>query len=166
LILLVALSLIDDYDSSPALELLEKNEDELFRGFRDIWTQQSAHIPGHSLDLFIAEAKRTADYSTEFHTISLFRLLLEFATNGEKQDVYQHELNPHYSANYNANIIGSLVFINGPKHFGSFDSQKMFDALSKSSVFLGQTIREQDIIELRTRMIDWLPIGFPDGYLV
>lgn len=62
----------------------------------------------------------------------------------------------------------SCVYPSATDHgpFGTFDSQKMLDALSKSPVFPGDTIRKLDTMKLSAKLMSYLPIGFPDGYLI
>jgi len=96
-----------------------------------------------------------------FHRISLFRHLLEWA--GGERDVRQHRLDLTHSTNYNANIFGSLVGINGPQLFGSSYSQAMLGVVSKSKVFADRSL---DVVKLSTELMVHLPIGFPDDDLV
>ena len=105
-----------------------------------------------------------AQIEAAFHKLSLLRSLAEFA--GIKRDVRQYKLDLSYSVNDNNNIYGSIFGISGSKRFGTFDSQKMLSALSKSPVFRGVTIRKLDVMELSAKLMSRLPIGFPDGYLV
>ena len=152
----------NDYDTPAVLELLEKHEDELLQPLWDLYTDLSDYLPSK-----IAKARDgclTAAQNGADHKLSLVRFLAEFA--GIKRDVRQHKLDLSYSVNYNANIYGSIFGISGSKRFGTFDSQKMLGALSKSPVFRGVTIRKLDIMKLSATLMSQLPIGFPDGYLV
>jgi hypothetical protein len=136
--------LVDDFDTPCVRELLEKDKDKLLHAFWDLYIVGSLTVP------------------EELHKISLLRSLSEFA--GAKTDIRQHRLDLRYTSNYNANIFRSMFGISGSKPFGTFNSQKMLDALSKSPIFY--TIREADFIQWSAKLMNQLPIGFPDGYLV
>jgi hypothetical protein len=164
-LLFITLNLVDDYDTPVVHELLEKDEDELLQPLWDLHTDITACLPG-KIDNFKARDGRltAAQNEAEFHKLSLLRSLAEFV--GIKRDVRQHKLDLRYSVNYNNNIYGSIFGISGSKHFGTFDSQKMIGALSKSPVFHGATMSKSDVMEYSAKLMSQLPIGFPDGYLV
>ena len=156
--------MVDDYDTPVVLELLEKDEDELLQPLWDLHTDLSDYLPSKIANFNARNGLTAAQREAEFHKLSLIRFLAEYA--GLKRDVRQHMLDVGYSVNYNANIYGSIFGISGSKRFGTFDSEKMIGALSKSPVFRGVTIRKLDVMELSAKLMSRLPIGFPDGYLV
>jgi hypothetical protein len=164
-LLFIALNLVDDYNTPVVHELLEKDEDELLQPLWDLHTDITTYLPS-KIDNFKARDGRltAAQIEAAFHKLSLLRSLAEFA--GIKRDVRQHKLDLSYSVNDNNNIYGSIFGISGSKRFGTFDSEKMIGALSKSPVFRGATIRKPDVMELSAKLMSQLPIGFPDGYLV
>ena len=83
-----------------------------------------------------------------------------------KIDVRQYKLDLDYTANYNHNILGSMLSFNGLKPFNTFASEKILDALSKSLVFFDDTTRKLDVIKLSTEMMSCVLIGFLKEYLV
>jgi hypothetical protein len=155
--------LVDYYDTPLVLDLLGKDEDELLQPFWDLYSDPSAYLPSKIAHFKARDGLLGAQNAAEFHRITLFQLLFELA--GSETDV-RHQLDPEYTANYNANIIGSMLGVSGSKPFGTFDSQKVLDALSKSPVFPGDTIHKLDVMKLSAKLMGHLPIGFPDGYLV
>jgi hypothetical protein len=146
----LSLNLLKDYDTPLVLELLGKDQDELLQAFRKDYT-----------DLFVSA---NAQQSIEFHNISLLRRLFVFS--GGRDDLWQRKFDPKYTVNDNVNLYGSLVGIAGSNRFGSFDLQAILKALSKSKVFTNDDICTLDIVNLTSQMIAFLPIGFPQGYLV
>lgn len=157
--------MVDDYDTVVVLKLLEKDEDQLLQAFWDLHTDLSDYLPSKITNFKARDGCLTAAQNeAEFHKLSLFRFLAELA--GSKKDVQQHKLDLRYPVNYNTNIYGSILGISGSKRFGTFDSQKMLGALSKSPVFPGDTICKLDVIKFSATLMSQLPIGFPDGYLV
>jgi hypothetical protein len=109
--------LLDKYDSHAALALLEKDEDEFLQHFRSRYMDITGCLPIHP----IAKTQSSADQNiAELHKITVFRHLAEFV--GARKDIRQHKIDLEHTANYNANICGSVVGINGSKPFGVFDS--------------------------------------------
>jgi hypothetical protein len=162
LLLFITLNLVNDYDTPLVLEFLEKDEDQLLQAFWDLYTDLSAYLPAKIADFAARDGSLTAAQNeAEFHKLTLFRFLLELA--GGKRDVRQHKLDLSYPTSYNTSIYGSLFGISGSKRFGTFDSQKMLDALSKSPIFPGDAIRKLDVVKLSAELMSHLPIGFPDG---
>jgi len=67
----------------------------------------------------------------------------------------------------NLSLYRVLVGVTGANRFGDFDPKEMYDALLKSNVF----VKDEDIGTLDTvvwsmQLMESLPIGFPEGYLV
>ena len=96
--------------------------------------------------------------------ISLVRLLFELS--GGLVDCRQHILDQDYTIGDNLNLYMILVGVTGTNQFGNFDPQKMHSALSKSKVFEDSDIGTLDTLVWSMRMVEFLPIGFPEGYLV
>jgi len=154
----LGLNLLGNYDTRVALELLAKDEDDLLQPFQK----------GHR-DLFGAVSESEVPMKmlqgSELHNISLVRCLLEFS--GGMVERRQHALDPEYPISDNANLFGLLIGIASTNRFGSFDSKQMHGALSKSEIFAGDPdISTLDTVEWSMQLMDFLPIGFPEGYLV
>jgi hypothetical protein len=132
-------------------ELLRKDQDQLLQGFRKDHTDILEDLANQ--------------WNADFHSLSLHWLLL-VSCGGEDDDFRPRKLDPKFTANDNANIIGSLVGITGSNRFGDFDSQAMLNALSHSKVFTQHEISRLEIAKLTSKMMASLPIGFPKGYLV
>ncbi len=82
-------------------------------------------------------------------------------------DCRQHALDQGYTISDNLNLCMVLVGVTGTIQFGDFDPKEMHNALLKSKVFF----KDSDIDTLDTmgwsmQMMEFLPIGFPEGYLV
>ena len=89
---------------------------------------------------------------------SLVRILLEFS--GGRVDLRQHKLDQEYTTTKNADLYASIFGIVRTEHFAKFDSDKMYNTLSKSSI----DIRE--LKEWTTKMMEPLRLGFGEGYQV
>ena len=101
----------------------------------------------------------------ESQTISLIRSLLELSSG--LVDCRQHALDREYKFSDNLNLYGSLVGVSGANWFGNFDPKQMHDALSKSKAFEEDPgIHTVDTRAWSMQMMEFLPIGFPEGYLV
>ena len=97
--------------------------------------------------------------------ISLVRGLFELS--GGLVDCRQHALDQEYTISDNLNLYMILVGVTGTNRFGDFDPKEMYDALSKSKVFVKDTdIGTLDLVGWSLQMMEFLPIGFPEGYLV
>jgi len=154
----LGLNLLGSYDSRLALELLAKDEDDLLQPF---WKGRRVLFEAASE----TEASMKMLEGLELHNISLLRCLLEFS--GGRVERRQHALDPEHSISDNANLFGLLIGIAGTNPFGSFDSKQMHGALSKSEIFAGDPdISTLDTVEWSMQLMDFLPIGFPEGYLV
>jgi hypothetical protein len=155
--------LVDDYDTPLVLSVLGKDEDELLDGLWNIYSDPSVYLPSKIANFKAEDEILEAQNAAEFHRLSLVRSVLELA--GVKMDVRQDMLDLEYTVNYNHNILGSMLGFSGSKPFGTFASQKMLDALSKSLVFPDDTA-QLDVMKLSADVMRRVPIGFPDGYLV
>lgn len=165
LLLFITLNLVDVYDTPLVLDLLGKDEDELLDTLWDSYSDPFAYLPSKIANFKAEDEFLEAHNVAEFHRISLVRSVAEHA--GADMDVRQHKLDLDYTANYNHNILGSMISsISGSKPFGTFSPQKMLDALSKSPVFPDDTISKLDVVKLSAELMERLPIGLPDGYLV
>ncbi len=82
-------------------------------------------------------------------------------------DCRQHTLDQEYAMGDNLNLYGILVGVTGTNRFGDFDPKEMCDALLKSKVFVKDAdIGSLDTVRWSMQMMEFLPIGFPEGYLV
>jgi hypothetical protein len=164
LLLFITLNLVNVYNTPLVLDLLGKDEDELLDSFWNIYSDPFAYVTSQISKFMFEDEFLEPQNAAEFHRLSLFRSLAEIA--GAKMDMRQHKLDLDYTCNYNHNILGSILGFSGSNPFGTFASQKMLDALSKSSVFPDDTIRKLDVMKLSAELMSRLPIGFADGYLV
>ena len=97
--------------------------------------------------------------------ISLIRAVLELA--GGMVDCRQHVLGQEYAISDNFNLYKILVGVSGTNWFGNFDPKEMSNALLKSKVFNDDAdIGTLDTVGWSMQMMEFLPIGFPEGYLV
>ena len=151
----LCLNCCDGYDTTSALEILDRDQNEWLQPFRN----------GHT-DL--SELLRAADFpirirdGLEQQTISLFRSLLEFS--GGKVDCRQHDLGINYTTSQNASLCASLLGVFCSRQFGHFDPEEMQGALSKSKLFAGQDL--PDVLEWSLRIMEKVPVGLPENYLV
>ena len=146
-LVLLALSLLEDYNSPSAIQLLEKNQDEVLRAFRK-----------DSADLFKAASTKCQNRKGETHFIGLVRRVFIFA--GGLEDVHQLKFDHEGTAIDNLNKLGSLVSITGLSCFRNFDLQAMLSALYKSKAITNEYIDNLDIAELISKLMTLLPIGF------
>jgi hypothetical protein len=148
-LVLLFFNLIQDHNSSDAHNYLKRDQNDLLESL-----QLSLPIP--------TSLKRTK--CDEAQITSLFRALLELS--GGSVNLLQYGFAEEYTASENGDLYASVLGITRTRHFGDFDSEEMRNTLSKSTVFSGMTIREQDLKEWTTKMIEFLPVGFRKGYLV
>ncbi len=60
-----------------------------------------------------------------------------------------------------------LVGVTDTNSFGDFDPKEMYNVLLKSKVFVKDAdIGTLDPVGWSLQMMEFLPIGFPEGYLV
>ncbi|KAG0645144.1 hypothetical protein D0Z07_9224 [Hyphodiscus hymeniophilus] len=163
LLLFITLNLVNVYNTPLVLNLLRKDEEELLHPLWDIYSDPSAYITNQIPNFSLKDELLDHLNAAEFHRLSLVRSLAEIA--GAKIEVRQYKLDLDYTYSYNHNILGCILGISGSNPFGTFASQKMLDALSKSPVFSGDTIRKLDVVKLSAELMGSLPIGFPDGHL-
>ena len=81
-------------------------------------------------------------------------------------ELQQYEFAEEYTASKNADLYASVLGITKKRHFGDFNSEVMRNALSKSLLFSEMTIDARNVEEWNTKMMEFLPIGFREGYLV
>lgn len=146
------------YDSHEALELLAKDEADLLQPFQKCRT-----------DPFKTLSERKAPIKTlhgsELQMISLVRSLFELS--GGIVDCRQHAFDQEYTISDNLNLYMILVGVTGTNRFGDFDPKEMYNALLKSKAFVKDSdIGTLDTVGWSMQMIEFLPIGFPEGYLV
>jgi len=154
----LGLNLLRSYDSRLALELLAKDEDDLLQPF---WKGRRVLFEAASE----TEASMKMLEGLKLHNISLLRCLLKFS--GGRMERRQHALDPEHSISDNVNLFDLLIGIVDTNRFGSFDSKQMHDALSKSEIFAGDPdISTLNTVEWSMQLMNFLPIGFPEGYLI
>ena len=141
--MVLSLSLLDNYSSTPAVKLLEKTQDEVLELVRDNYHNSDTGTP---------------------HTIALIRHLLVFC--GGRDDAAQHEINLEFTSAGNASFYGSLVDVSGSNCIGSFESHAILQAISLSKAVADSAIRGLDIDTLASKLVAALPIGFSREHLV
>lgn len=95
----------------------------------------------------------------------LFQSFLEFS--GGKEDYPQHDIGTDYTTSQNASLCAGFLGIPYSRHPGRFHPEEMQGALSKSKLLMEQS--EPDIpsaLSWGLHMMAWVPISFPDSYLV
>lgn len=147
-----------NYDSHEAVELLAKDQADLLQPFQECYT-----------DPFKALSERKAPikmlHGSELQIISLVRGLLELS--GGIVDCRQHALDQGYTISDNLNLYMVLVGVTGTNQFGDCDPKEMHNALLKSKVFSKDSdIGTLDTMGWSMQMMEFLPIGFPEGHLV
>jgi hypothetical protein len=146
-LVLLALSLLEDYNTRSAIHLLEKNQDGVLQAFRK-----------DSTDLFKATFAKCQNRKAEAQLIGLVRRVFIFA--GGLEDVHQLKFDSECTAIDNLNKLGSLVSITGSICFRNFDLQAILSALYKSKAITNGYIDTLDIAELISKLMTLLPIGF------
>ena len=145
--MLLALSLLEDYNTPSAIQLLEKNQDGVLQAFRK-----------DPADLFKAASTGCQNRKAETHFIGLIRRVFIFA--GGLEDVHQLKFDHECTAIDNLNKLGSLVSITGSICFRNSDLQAILSALYKSKAIANEYIDTLDIAELISKLMTLLPIGF------
>lgn len=99
-------------------------------------------------------------HTNSWHEISLLRGLLESV--GGEIDVMQRQLNLHRTVNDNFAAFGRLLGLElsheRPGLFGSFDKEKMTDALRQSPMFEGQL----DVLPGQ-ELLQYIPVGVSEA---
>lgn len=154
----LGLSSLRSYDSREALELLAKDQANLLQPFQKCYTD-----PFKALSEPKALTKTL--HSSELQMISLVRGLLELS--GGIVDCRQHALDQEYAISDNLNLYRILVGVTDTNSFGDFDPKEMYNMLLKSNVFVKDAeIGTLDPVGWSLQMMHFLPIGFPEGYMV
>ncbi|KAG4412400.1 hypothetical protein IFR04_014468 [Cadophora malorum] len=146
-LVLLALSLLEDYNTPSAIQLLEKNQDGVLQAFRK-----------DSTDLFKAMSAKCQNRKAEAQLIGLVRRVFIFADGLE--DVHQLQFDQEYTAIDNHNLLGSLVGVTGSSRFRNFDLEAILNALSRSKAITNECIDALDIAELISQLTASIPIGF------
>jgi hypothetical protein len=135
-----------DFDSAPALELIERD--------RVSWIEYFLEL-GREKTTWPAE-----DAGVEMHDLSLLRAL--FKSAGGKMDVFQNKFDRRQSANKNLAGFSHLLDLRPMEwaSFDSFDERRMREALLRSKILEGN---ELDVVGLKRIIVQYVPIGFPDA---
>ncbi len=142
---MLALSLLEDYNTPSAIQLLEKNQDEVLQPFRK-----------DSTDLFTSA--KCQNRKAETQLTGLVRRVFIFA--GGLEDVHQLKFDQEYTGIDNHNLLGSLVNVTGSNPFKNLDLQATLNALYKSKAITNEYINTLDIAEFISKLMTLLPIGF------
>ncbi|KAH6667756.1 hypothetical protein B0J14DRAFT_567126 [Halenospora varia] len=133
---LLALSLLKDYNTLSAIQILDKDHDEVLQAFRK-----------DPADLFKTASAECQNRKAEAHLIGFLRRLLILA--GGPEDPHQFKFDQEDTA----------IGVTGANRFGNFHFQAMLSPLSRSKA-ITDTL---DIAELSSQMMTFLPIRFqPD----
>ncbi|KAF4632745.1 hypothetical protein G7Y89_g5381 [Cudoniella acicularis] len=146
-LILLALSLLEDYNGPSAIQLLKKNQDKVLRAFQK-----------DSADLFKAASAECQNRKAQIHFIRLVRRVFIFA--GGLEDVHQLKFDHEGTAIDNLNKLGSLLSITGSSCFRYFDLQAILSALYKSKAITNEYIDNLDVAELISKLMTLLLIGF------
>lgn len=141
----LALSLLKDYNTPLAIQLLEKDKDKVLQAFRK-----------DLADLF--KAAECRNRKAKLHHIGLIRRAFMIA--GGPVDVYQLKFDQEHTAIDNLNLLGSLVDVTGSDGFTNSDLQAILSALSRSKAITNEYIDTLDIAKLISQLMTLLPIGF------
>ena len=102
---------------------------------------------------------------SELQTISLVRGLLELS--GGTVDRRHHVLDQEYTTSDNLDLCSMLIGVTSKNRFEDFDPKEMYDKLLKSKVFVKDAdIDTLNIVGWSMQMMEFLPIGFLEGYLI
>jgi hypothetical protein len=148
----------DRYDTPSALDIRERDQNEWLQPFQNGHTDLSELLMAADFPIGIREG-------LEQQTVSIFRSFLE--SSGGKVDCRQHDFGIDYTTSQNASLCASLLGVFCSRQFGRFDPEEMQGALSKSKLFAELSKPDlPDTLEWSLRMMEAVPIGFPDNYLV
>ncbi|KAJ9610168.1 hypothetical protein H2204_015409 [Knufia peltigerae] len=100
----------------------------------------------------------------ECQITSLFRALLELS--GGRVDFLQHNFAENYTAKQNRELCARVFDISDIKKFGECDVREISSSLSKSPLFVGETLSAEGLGQWAAIMNSSLQIGFPPGHLV
>jgi len=134
-LVLISLAVLNDYNTVPALKLLQKDGHELSDRLRHICKSNNADL----------------------HWISILRSVFQFSGGGE--NILLKCFDSKRPAARNANLCSLFMGIVASKPFGFFDVQKMRDALSKSKVFDTVDISTLKIGTITVQIMGFLSFG-------
>jgi hypothetical protein len=141
----IVLNALNNYETPLALELLGKSEHELLETFRQV------------RDIRGFRPKRHLVNAEDLHWVSILRFVWEFS-GARKKFVGEH-YDPESTATQNVTLCSVFMGVATSKPFGSFDVQKMRNALSKSKVFATIDVSTLAIGTLTVEMMKILPFG-------
>ncbi len=142
----ILLNVLKDYETPLALELLGKSEHELLETFRKV------------RDICNWRPKRhLANAAEDLHWVSILRFVWEFS--GARKNFLEGHCDPESTAIQNTSLCSIFMGSAASKPFGSFDVQKMRNALSKSKVFAAVDVSTLAIGTLTVEMMEFLPFG-------
>ncbi|KAL9045619.1 MAG: hypothetical protein Q9214_001366 [Letrouitia sp. 1 TL-2023] len=157
-LLYFSLRCCDRYDTLSAHDILERDQNDWLQPFRNVHTDLSGLLMAADFPIGIRKG-------LEQQTIYLFRSFLEFS-NG-KVDCRQHDLGIDYTTSQNASLCASFLGFSYSRQFGRFDPEDMAGALSRSKIFAEQSKPDiPNTLDWGLHMMAYVPIGFPDNYLV
>lgn len=140
---MLGLSLLEDYDSSEASEVLARDEASLLAPFLQV-----------ERDL----KPESFDYDQAHHIIALARGLFEEL--GGERDPFQHRYDPQYSILENQMICGAIIEVEGACSMENIDSVQMHKAISRSSLIGDEKLDPAEVLELintcRKVVEDWV----------
>jgi hypothetical protein len=151
--LFLALHLLEDFKSAPALRLINRDMPAWSEHFQILYRGRVEQLRG-------LQGGWAGHFREDWHEISLLRGLLESV--GGEMDVIQHQFDLHRTANDSFAAFGELLGLElshaRPGSFGSFDKEKMTDALRQSTMFEGQL----DVLPGQ-ELLQHIPIGVSEA---
>jgi hypothetical protein len=141
----IVLNVLNDYETPLALELLGKSENELLETFWKVGNIRGWRPKRHLVD------------ADDLHWVSVLRFVIQFSNGRENflEGHYDLESTPIQ----NATLCSVFMSIAASKPFGSFDVQKMRNALSKSKVFDTVDVSKLEIGTWTLKLGNLLPFG-------
>ncbi|PMD55331.1 uncharacterized protein K444DRAFT_667156 [Hyaloscypha bicolor E] len=141
----IVLNVLNDYETPLALELLGKSENELLETFWKVGNIRGWRPKRHLVD------------ADDLHWVSVLRFVIQFSNGRENflEGYYDLESTPIQ----NATLCSVFMSIAASKPFGSFDVQKMRNALSKSKVFDTVDVSKLEIGTWTLKLGNLLPFG-------
>lgn len=154
----LGLNLLRYYNSCDALRLLAKDEADVLKPLKESQTNPLKALSKPEVPVIRLKG-------LELQTISLVRGLLEFC--GGMVDCRQHTSAQGYTTGDKLNLYGIVVGVTGTNRFGiSIRRKCMMHSRSPTLFAKDADTGSLDTVRWSIQMMEFLPIGFPKGYLV
>lgn len=140
----LGLALLGGFDSSSALTLIERD--------RGSWIE-------HFLALCMRKVAQPSDCPKgEMHDVSMLHGVLRSVSS--KADNFQWRFDPDHSANDSLRRFGYLLNISGAASLGSFDTQRMCEAVSRAKVSGDEVLDIKKLAKLSEQICRYLPVRY------